>query len=212
MEIYDYGWQTGKPTTYTDPNGLATDWYYDSFNRLEEIDRPDGTKTTCSYSSGGPVTTAAYSLQVQESGKAPVTTSFDLLDREIYQQTLAMNGQTISKYTNYNNLGWVAAKSRYYFSGGNAQVTQFTYDVLGRVIQQNAYNSGITTYTYNLNGYNNVQLTNALSQTTVQTSNARGQLSPSGRCPEQDDHLCIHALRRSPADQGFFRQHYYPHV
>jgi RHS repeat-associated protein len=185
VEIYDYEWQNGKQATYTDPNGLMTDWYYDTFGRLSEEVRPDSTQTTYTYSSGGPVSGAVYSLQVQETGlnnnqrvpmSPPVTTSFDMLDREIYQQSQDPAGQTIFKTTVYNNLGLVGTKSRYYYSGGNPQNTSFIYDSLGRVSSQNAYNSGTSTYAYNANGCNNISVTNALNQNTLQTFNAMGKL------------------------------------
>ncbi len=48
--------------------------------------------------------------------------------------------------------------------------------MLCRVTSQNVYNSGITTFSYNVNGYNNASVTNALNQTKMQTLNAQGQL------------------------------------
>ena len=181
QEIYDYDWATGKATTYTDPNLNPTDWYYDDFGRLKEEDRPDGTKTIYTYTIGGPGTGAVYNLKTQvfDSNNivlAPATTSFDKLDREIYQETQAQNGQILFKNTSYNKRGLVDTKSRYHFSGGNAQSTSFIYDALGRATSQTAYNSGITTYAYNISGYNNTSVTNAKSQTTAQTSNAIGKL------------------------------------
>jgi YD repeat-containing protein len=181
VEIYDHDWATGKATTYTDPNGLMTNWYYDDFGRLAEEERPDNSKTIYTFSIGGPGTGAVYSIKTQvfdnnNIGLAPTTTSFDKLDREIYQETQAQNGQIVFRNTLYNNRGLIDTQSRYHFSGGNAQNTTFIYDALGRVTSQTAYNSGTTTYAYNISGYNNSSVTNANNQTTTQTSNAIGKL------------------------------------
>jgi YD repeat-containing protein len=176
-EIYDYEWSTGKVITYTDPNGLATEWYYDAFGRPEEVQRPDGTQTIFAYTQGGPVTGAVYSLSIQESGKAPVTVSFDKLDREIYRQTLAQNGQVIFKDIAYNVIGKVDTQSRFHFEGANPQITTYDYDVLGRVIQQNAFNTGVTTFSYNIDNKDNVQATNAKGQKVKQTNNVKGLLA-----------------------------------
>lgn len=176
-ETFDYDWQTGKAITYSNPNGIITDWYYDDFGRLEEEQRPDGSHTINTYTQGGPVTDAVYSLTITESGKAPVTISFDELNREIYRQTLAQDGQTISKYVVYNEIGKVDTQSRFHFSNGNPQITTFDYDILGRVIQQNSYNTGTTTFNYNADGNNSVLATNAKSQKTKQVMNVMGLLA-----------------------------------
>jgi RHS repeat-associated protein len=96
---------------------------------------------------------------------------------EIYRQTLAQNGQVIFKDIAYNVIGKVDTQSRFHFAGGNPQITTYDYDVLGRVIQQNAFNTGVTTFSYNIDNKDNVQATNAKGQKVKQTNNVKGLLA-----------------------------------
>jgi len=190
----------GGVTSQTGPNSLTTTWSYDSFGRKILETRPDGTKTKweylwCSGVNGGSASCPSVSGPSTPSAAARyvvVTTPlasdgttvigaveklyFDILERELRRESQGYNtdaqpARAIYQDTVYNDRGQVWKKSRPYFSGDTAYWTSFTYDTLGRPIQENRPNG---TVTVSYQGLVNT-VTNEWNEQRITTKNSQGQ-------------------------------------
>jgi RHS repeat-associated protein len=199
-ERKEYDPRTGALRKLTGPNGLVTTWTHDSLGRKTEERRADGTTTRWEYRLCGQAQgdgSAAPCAQGASIGEHPlswyvVKASYssagvlmapkklqvhDILQRLVRVQTEDFSGQTVVQDTRFNALGQVAQRSNLYrLNGGTAQWTNYSYDALGRVTQEDAPdgNGGraITRWTYN--GLETV-VTNAANQTQTTLKNATGQ-------------------------------------
>jgi len=191
---------TGTLTSLTGPNGLTTSWLYDSLNRKTRETRADGTYTTWTYrlcseagaSCPAPIAGAAavwvlteQSYAANAAVNAPQSRSyFDSLGRVIRTQTQGFDGSvaapTLVSDTEYNARGLVARQSNPYVLGGTPVWTSFTYDVLGRVTQQDQpdpdASGGVATTT---NAYYALRVltTNSKGQSKQTFKNSQGQVT-----------------------------------
>ena len=210
-ETKQYDNRFAAVTKLTGPNGLSTQWQYDSFGRKTKEIRADGTQTTwvyeyCNAAYGTPVAatacpslnagntaTLAYVITTTPQNSAGVQNGpqskayIDLLGRTVRSEIQRANDSAwIYSETFYNTLGQVTKKSEPALVGSALSLfTTYTYDALGRVIQEthpdSAGTGGIATSTIAYNG-----------RTTV-TTNARGQAQtkekdPQGRLIRVTDH------------------------
>jgi RHS repeat-associated protein len=174
---------SGQPTYHLGPNGLPTQWFYDSLGRKTLEIRPDGTRTEYSYQlCNNCAGYTAYSITATplaangSTVNGPISTVyFDSLDRETARDTQGFNGSTVRARRNYDNLGRVASTSRPFFPGPTTirEWTYNTYDALGRVLTSTAPDGSVTQMAYH--GLTVVQ-TNALNQTRTVTKDARGDV------------------------------------
>ena len=178
----------GAVTRLTGPNGLTTQWQYDSLGRQTLEIRADGTRTRWDYQycngiNGGTAACpglAAYLVQVTPLAADGVTangpwskTYYDALERVIRTETIGFDGSSvIVQSTEYDNLGRVARASAPYFSGQAPHWTSFTYDALGRVLATTLPDNTQSSAAYN--GMTS-SVTNALGQTTTSRKNSQGQ-------------------------------------
>ena len=178
----------GAVTRLTGPNGLTTQWQYDSLGRQTLEIRADGTRTRWDYQycngiNGGTAACpglAAYLVQVTPLAADGVTangpwskTYYDALERVIRTETVGFDGSSvIVQSTEYDNLGRVARASAPYFSGQAPHWTSFTYDALGRVLATTLPDNTQSSAAYN--GMTS-SVTNALGQTTTSRKNSQGQ-------------------------------------
>ncbi|WP_034378107.1 RHS repeat domain-containing protein, partial [Herbaspirillum rubrisubalbicans] len=116
-ESRTYDARFGKVTSLTGPNGLTTQWQYDSFGRKTREIRADGTQTKweylyCSGVNGGTTPCPSYGVYVVVTtplASDGTTTNgpwskvyFDSLDREIKSETVGFDGSSIvAKDTQY---------------------------------------------------------------------------------------------------------------
>jgi RHS repeat-associated protein len=179
----------GNIASLTGPNGLTTQWQYDSFGRKTREIRADGLQTQweylfCNGVNGGTATcpsTAKYLVRVTPLATDGVTANgswtkayYDLLDREIKAETQGFDGTSvITKDTEYDSLGRVYRVSNPYYAGQTVLWTTPTYDALGRVVATALPDNSQTTSAYN--GLTAV-VTNSLSQTQTKIKNSQGQL------------------------------------
>ncbi len=183
------------------PNGLTTEWEYDSFGRKKLELRPDGTKTKweylwCSGVNGGSASCPTVSGPSTHSTAARyvvVTTPlsfdgttvigavekiyFDALEREIRRESQgyasdALPARAIYQDTVYNDRGQVWKKSRPYFSGDTAYWTSFTYDALGRPVLEDRPNGQVTVEYAGLVN----RVTNEWNETRTTEKNSQGQV------------------------------------
>ena len=94
--------ETASPPGSCGPNGLTTTWDYDGFGRQVREERADGTETRtayrlCEVGINCPVNldNAVHFVQSQSSGGTPTIIYFDLLNREVRQETTNFDGETI---------------------------------------------------------------------------------------------------------------------
>lgn len=186
-EIRQYDTRFGTVTALTGPNGLTTNWQYDSFGRKTRETRADGTSTAWSYIQcnsgtcpGNQVATASYWVQqtplaadgVTQNG--PLTTVYySNLDQEIRRETTGFDGTSvIVVLTQYDSLGRVSAVSQPFYNGSTVYWTTTQYDALSRPVSVTAPDGTVTRY-----GYNGLtsSVTNANNQTTSKTKNSQGQ-------------------------------------
>jgi RHS repeat-associated protein len=191
----------GAVTSLTGPNGLTTTWEYDGFGRKKKETRTDGTYTTWSYqlctdvgancpgAIGGAVSAWVDIEQSYASNGVAMAAEkrqfHDTLGRIVRVQTSGFDGAgtapTLVQDTEYDALGRVARKSHLYaLSGGNPQWSSYSYDILGRVLQESSpdpdASGGVATTTMAYNGLTTT-VTNSKGQTKTTTKNAQGRVA-----------------------------------
>jgi RHS repeat-associated protein len=188
-KTWDYA--LGVPLTATDPNNLIVAWEYDGFGRKTLETRPDNTETrwtllACnsanSYCGGGSLVryqTTEELLSTSGSVIRYAVQKFDLMSRVKFDQTQTLSGGLSTVRTNYNNRDLISQRSAPYLSGGTVYYTTNTYDVTGRLTQEQRQisegNTGTQTTVY---GYAKLvhTLTDANGKVTTKTMNALGQV------------------------------------
>ncbi len=182
-ESWNYDPRFGAPTSHTDPNNVTATSSYDSFGRIAQEVRPDGTKTVYTYIncavSGGCVSgaaTAQKAVVYAPDGSTVIgpaaTVYYDSLSRQIAVTTQGFDGSTVLTTIQYDANGRVSQTSRPYFqSGGAPHWTVNTYDTIGRVTQVALPNGGSVSYAYH--GLTS-SVTNDHGQTSTTVRNAQG--------------------------------------
>jgi RHS repeat-associated protein len=184
-DSWTYNAGYGEPLTHTAPDGLVTQWAYDSLGRKTSENRPDGTSTAWGYfygQYGNPL--GAYVIQTDPWGlsggswvqTAPQTNvAYDKLGRVIYKLAQAYNGTTLSnvvEFTNYDANGNVTSADGIPVWTSNPTI--YTYDALGRVLTaKKPYGTTGSTTTYSYNGLTTT-VTDAQSRVTTTTDNDVG--------------------------------------
>ncbi len=180
-ENWAYDARFGAPTSHAGPNHLTTTWSYDTFGRLTQESRPDGTQTKTSYgycSSGCPTYGALSVLSeiFASDGATQIgaisTAYFDSLSRPIANDTQGFNGSNVRVATQYDSNERILQASRPYFTAsGSPHFTVFSYDPLGRVTQATFPDNSVTKYCFN---GQKTAVTDFLNQTTTTNKNAQG--------------------------------------
>ena len=190
-ETWEYdtakGIKFGVPTKQTGPNGLSTTWDYDGFGRKTLETAVDGTRTQVSYDYCNGVFGGTATCQGGASFLSTVTPQdtgggqngpqqvayFDGLSRSVASEVQGFDGSWIVTLTEYDTFGRVKRSSRPHFTASGTPIwTVPTYDALGRVIQVDAPDGGVTTTAYS--GLTTT-VTNARLQQTITTLNERGE-------------------------------------
>jgi YD repeat-containing protein len=189
IERATYDPKFGLPVSQTGPNGLTTQWQYDSFGRKTMEIRADGGRTSWTYfycqdmaSGASPCPALArYVIQISQLGPDGVTVSgpwnklyFDAINRQIRSESPAFDGiQIVAVDTEYDDLGRVSRSSRPHFGSQTPQWTVQTYDELDRVIVTTAPDATQTKILYK--GLT-TRTTNAAGQTQSRFTNSQGQI------------------------------------
>jgi RHS repeat-associated protein len=117
-----------------DVNSHKTLHEYDRYGREVKTIFPDGNWKRHHYRRANNTSTYVHSIEVESSSEPRVIKYYDLLDREVRQQTLGLKGAVIFQDTKHNNLGVVVEKSDPYFQDSIPNKTVFRYDVMGRQV------------------------------------------------------------------------------
>jgi RHS repeat-associated protein len=146
---YDY--VLGLPTSRTDANGAVTTYAYDAVGRVTLETGPDGSQQKHQYFNYGLGASSQFNrTSVLTPGGAWVYDDvyFDGLRRE-FKRT-SSNGVMAETY--YNSLGKVSRHSLPYVSGETVRYDQYTYDDLGRMVQEKRPNGATINHSYGV-GY-----------------------------------------------------------
>ena len=134
---FKYAYADGQLISSTDQNGLITSYLYnDSLRRLTETDRPDGGKTTVSYSDTAPSSSFTTTKSINSSQSIVSTAVMDGLGHPTQTQLTSDPQGTIYTDTTYNGLALVNSVSNPYRSGtdptSSPGITKYSYDALAR--------------------------------------------------------------------------------
>jgi RHS repeat-associated protein len=191
LEKFTYSAAFGSVTQYTDPNNLISSYQYGTFGHLLKSTDPDGRyRDTTYYYCSGVVAGGTASCPANAAGEMTTTpkraggtvqsgpatrTYYDRLSRVVAEDIQGIGGAWIRTAYEYDARGNLRRASRPYFlSGGTAQWTTYTYDILERPTDTQYPDASHTTATYN--GLT-TSSTNAKSQTTTTLRNAQGQIA-----------------------------------
>lgn len=173
---HEYEAALGKEIKRTDPNGIVTEWEFDSFGRPYMEFRADGTESRTLYlesNSSTALPDEAYYIRTDSSGMPPSITHYDILGREIRKEGVGFNGQPILVDKAYDERGLLTHVSEPYFADTSPIWNVSEYDVLGRIEQINAPGDIHTSYSYN--GLTTTTV-NALGQQSTKVMDVLGRL------------------------------------
>ncbi len=164
-ESFTYDPKWGTPLTHLSTDQLLTDYTYDAFGNRSSVSAP--------YIPGTPryIITEALAWEVSGNkrykkttthpGKPTVSTTFDLLGREVENTSGAFAaGAYSTASTEYDAAGRVYRTTRPHLDGETTQTDTWTYDDLGRPYTVTNSLSGTTTYGY---AYANGELTTTVA-------------------------------------------------
>ena len=145
ITYYSYNEITGKLINQINPQGLVTNYNYDCFGRLLEIDPPDHVKiqthlSWCAEREDAP-SDAVYSLNTSKllnnskrSESESVTTYYNKFGQDIRTVSKGLNGSTIYADKLYDSFGRLWKAYEPYFSHEIPQnYIEYGYDSLGRI-------------------------------------------------------------------------------
>jgi|GEM_PF-1061257 len=180
VETYQYEDKLGKRTRLQGPNGLVTQWEYDSLSRLTKEIRADNTTTQidrfwcygdCYYSDPDNNNSALYLAITSITGGAQHIDYYDKKDRVITSQDISFNGHFIYSTVRFDALGRKQTEYAPYFEGDNNGISHYQYDVLDRPILVDSPVDGVTSISYV--GLS-VTTSNAKNQVSVEIQNSLG--------------------------------------
>lgn len=150
--VLEYDQRFGVLTKETDPNGLITEWQYDSFGREKHEARLDGSSTTTMLSRMKIDGAGRLSARTTTTGGADDETVFDSLGRPIRTLSYGPLSSRQMKRIEYDRLsGNVAKKSVPIAEGTPDEKLQwdvYEYDSIGREIRHVTPWNAITTTAY----------------------------------------------------------------
>lgn len=147
----DVNYDLGLVNSETDPNGLKTEYIYDSFGQIQFTKTPLGnTQTLILWSADHTEapSNSVYFTYAEVSGAPPVLEFFDGLGRCLRRKVIGFDGKAIYTDIVYNAKGQVEKTSEPYFAGGTVYWNKSEYDIIGRVTKQIYPDDSFHTYTY----------------------------------------------------------------
>ena len=139
-----YAWDEarGQPLAFTDPNGVAMTWAYDTFGQPVRETQPDGTATRWSREAckGTCDTRVKYRLRqddLDSAGAVKLTTWFDVdqHDRGFRAQSMQPGGAYAGATVDFDTKGRIARHELPHWTGSQPHGSRsFEYDMLGRLV------------------------------------------------------------------------------
>ncbi|MBV7330175.1 VCBS repeat-containing protein [Chloroflexi bacterium TSY] len=187
VETHEYDRKHGGQLSLTGPNGLTTRWRFDGMGRKLRKLRADGTETNITYGwchESCPHPGALYKITTINSGSPTAVAYFDKVNREILHEREGFDGRSVYVEIVYNARGQVQKQSLPYFTGDTKRWVEYTYDLLGRVVEENSpvtgqttvHHDGLKTTVINGKGQITTELKNALGQ-TIETQDAQQHIT-----------------------------------
>ncbi len=181
VTAFAWDYLTGQRASVTGADGLTISWLYDPFGRVAQESRPDGTTTITRTACGGGCwpQNAVFFARAQGSDGSDDYGYFDELGRPVGRAWTLPGGAQGREETRYTGTGRVDRVSRPYLSGDPVYWVTYAYDVIGRMVQENApideanTSGALTTTEYR--GHE-VWLTDAEGGTTKYIHNAARQI------------------------------------
>ncbi|HNR19437.1 MAG TPA: FG-GAP-like repeat-containing protein [Bacteroidia bacterium] len=176
---------TGNVLEETGVDGLVTQHRYDAFGKKIQTALPRGTGIDYTYAwetsqpPGTNVTTAAYSINRQETGRPYVKEYFDAFNRLVCTETIKMesstNARVVYKEKGYDGtINRLAFESKLYYMGDPVQYISYSYEPYGRLASITDIAAGNSTTT----AYNGFDITTTYPNgaTEVKTYDALGNI------------------------------------
>ncbi len=178
-EEYTYYPVIGRKKTETNINGLVTEYYYDSFGRLEKKVNPDQVvnvnvlRWVDAEDEDTPPKSLYYTWS-QTSGQDEKKVYYDFLGRELRIVDHMFDGSKRYKDIEYNNLGKKKKQSQPYAANATPLWISYQYDALQRPSYIDKPNSEIE-YTYD--GRSTTKKNITTGQFITKDKNALGKVS-----------------------------------
>src|SRR5690606_568771 len=170
----------GKPTKYTDVNGLITVTEYDDLGREVTRTHADQTTTHIEYrecaNSFSYNTRCAWYAQTKTTGSSAVRAYYDGFNRMIGSRSSGLDGRPIYSVQTYNARGSVHQNTAPFYYGEAQQTVTYGYDATGRMITTKHPDGSSETQSYA--GLIHTR-TNRLGQTQIRYLNAAGRVMKS---------------------------------
>jgi RHS repeat-associated protein len=147
---YAYDFNTGVPTSTTDPNMQVTNYTYnDKLGRLTTINYPDKGQTTYGYNDAVPAPTVTTTKLATPDPSVISVETFDGLGRS-YQTEITSAPSPIFTNITYDTLGRISTVSNPHLSAGTSTdgTTSYTYDPLSRTTLVTNPDSSTVQYSY----------------------------------------------------------------
>lgn len=165
---------TGLEVSSSDINGLITTYAYDGMSRPSSSANPDGTWSKNYYikcDGSCPENAVFFTLTETKEGNY-TKTYYDAFDREVRKESNGFDGLPVVVLTEYDESSRVSRVSDPHYINEVPVWTEYTYDIMDRVVATKAPGDIISSVYYN--GLTQVA-TNPLGQTktTVQSADGR---------------------------------------
>ena len=149
---HNYDFNTGLPTSTTDPNNLTTSFTYDNMWRLASVTAPDGGVSTITHQETTFPFSTTLNKPINPSQTETTTNVFDGLGRLVQSQATSDPQGTVYTDTTYDALGRVATASNPYRTGNDPTTTTgattYGYDALGRKTSETYPGGSVLTTAY----------------------------------------------------------------
>jgi RHS repeat-associated protein len=167
---YEYNASLDRLIKVTDYKNNQTSYTYGDFQRIQNVNHPDGSTTTTSYGWDISETHLTY-IQEKTTNTPVATTWYDMLGREVKKSTQGFNGENIYVYMLFDGKGRLSKKSEPYTTYPSLW-TSNTYDSYNRLTTVVHPSGKAINYEYN----GNEVTENDAGKTITKTYNANGDL------------------------------------
>jgi YD repeat-containing protein len=169
----------GLISSSIDCNQLSHKFYYDAFGNLWKEEFPDGSifQTVSRWASGNSYAPsgALYYRWSKNTGQGEEITFFDKFANEVRDVSRSLNYSVIYSDYEYDSFRRLSKSSLPYFPGSTIYYTEYSYDILDRIVQKIYPNTSQESTVYNGNEtLTTISSTTLPSQTSIKIINPMG--------------------------------------